>query len=286
MRRVIFLLSALLLMSGCSLQKIALKTTSGLFSYGMDALYAEPDLGIAEIAVASNLKLLEGFHLADPKNKNLLEMLTQGYASFSLAFLEETEPERASAIYLRARDFGFHRLGMTKAFKGGIPAREEDFVKRLPLLGKSDLPALFWTAFAWAGWVNLNRDDPQAIFDLSKVKAMMNRVLELDEGFFFGGAHLFWGSINGSIPRMLGGDPEKARESFEHVIELTDGKFLIAYVYYARYYAVSTLDEALFDDLLNKVLAAPMDILPGYELMTSLAKRQAESLLAQKDDLL
>ncbi|MCB0294870.1 MAG: lipoprotein, partial [Calditrichaeota bacterium] len=42
MRRVIFLLSALLLMSGCSLQKIALKTTSGLFSYGMDALYAEP----------------------------------------------------------------------------------------------------------------------------------------------------------------------------------------------------------------------------------------------------
>lgn len=286
MKRVIFLLSVLLLMTGCSLQKIALKTTSGLFSYGMDALYAEPDLGIAEIAVASNLKLLEGFHLADPKNKNLLEMLAQGYASFSLAFLEESEPERASAIYLRARDFGFQRLAMTKAFKDGIPAREEDFVKRLPLLGKSELPALFWTAFAWAGWVNLNRDDPQAIFDLSKVKAMMNRVLEIDEGFFFGGAHLFWGSINGSIPRMLGGDPEKARESFEHVIELTDGKFLIAYVYYARYYAVSTLDEALFDELLNKVLVAPMDILPGYELMTSLAKRQAESLLAQKDDLL
>ena len=39
---------------------------------------------IAEQAVASNLKLLEGFHLADKKNKKLLLMLTQGFASYSL----------------------------------------------------------------------------------------------------------------------------------------------------------------------------------------------------------
>ena len=48
----------------------------------------------------------------------------------------------------------------------------------------------------------MSKDDPQAIFDLGKVKAMMNRVLELDEGFFFGSAHLFFGSVYGSLPKM------------------------------------------------------------------------------------
>ena len=185
MKHLLIALLAALFLAGCSLQKMALKTTSGLFAYGIDALYAEPDLKIAEIAIASNLKLLEGFHLADEKNKELLELLTQGFASYSMAFLEETEPERASLFYLRARDYGFQRLQQTKAFKKGIPAKEADFVQQLPQIKKSEVAPLFWTAFAWAGWVNLNRDNPKAVFELNIVKAMMNRVLELDETFFF-----------------------------------------------------------------------------------------------------
>ncbi|RMI04714.1 MAG: hypothetical protein D6681_09220, partial [Calditrichaeota bacterium] len=167
----------------------------------------------------------------------------------------------------------------------GVPSREADFVARLSRIKKEDVPALFWTAFAWSGWINLNRDDPQAVFDLSKVKAMMNRVLELDEGYFFGAAHLFWGSIYGSIPPLLGGDPDKARAHFQRAIELSEGKFLLAHVYYARFYAATTLNEELFEELLTKVVNAPGDIMPGYELMTSLAKRQAESLLKRREEI-
>lgn len=289
MRRLlnILLLSFLLLtLNACSIQKLALKTTSGLFEYGIEAFYAESDLLIAEPALAANLKLLEGFHRADPGNKAILEMLTQGYAGMALAFLEDEAPDRASAIYLRARDYGLKRLSTTKAFKNGIPETESAFVERLKYLKKDDLPALFWTAFSWAGWVNLNRNDPQAVFDLSKVKAMMNRVLELDETFFFGSAHLFWGSTYGSIPPMLGGSPEKAKMHFDKAIAISDGKFLIAKVYYAQFYAVTTLDEALFDQLLNDVVNAPDDILPGYELLTAVAKQKAARLIAKKDDIL
>lgn len=286
MKKPLVLLASLLIFTSCSFQKIALNTTAGLFSYGMEALYAEPDLQIAEIAIASNLKLLEGFHRADPKNKKLLLFLTQGFASYSLTFLENSEPERASRFYLRAKDYGFQLLGHTKAFKNGVPSTEAEFVKRLPFIKKKDVPALFWTAFAWAGWINLNRDNPRAVFELNMVKAMMSRVLELDEAFFFGGAHLFWGSIYGSIPPMLGGSPKKAKEHFESVIRLTNGKFLLAYVYYARFYAVTTLNEELFDSLLDKVEQAPADVLPGYELITSFAKQQARRLMKQKEDLL
>ncbi len=286
MKQLIALAIVAALLSSCNLQKMALKTTSGLFAYGIDALYAEPDLQIAETAIASNLKLLEGFHRADSKNKVILDLLVQGYTGYALAFLEDQAPERASRIYLRARDYGFRRLALSKAFKNGIPRKEAEFVARLPYLQKAELPALFWTAFAWGGWVNLNRDNPQAVFDLSKVKAMMNRVLELDDTYFFGAAYLFWGSIYGSIPPMLGGDPEKARKNFETALEISDHKFLIGQVYYARYYATTTLNEDLFDQLLNQVAVAPEDILPGYELLTQVAKRKARELMARKDELL
>jgi hypothetical protein len=273
-------------LSGCSLQKIALKSTTGLFEYGIEALYAEPDIKIAEQAIASNLKLLEGFHLADPNNKEILNLLTQGFASYSLGFLEDEEPERASLFYLRSRDYGLMLLGHTKAFKDSIPVKEVNFNNNLSKIKESDLPALFWTAFAWAGWVNLNRDDPKAVFDLNKVKAMMNRVLEIDDTFFFGSAHLFFGTINASLPKMLGGDIEKAKYHFERCLEITDDKFLMAYIYMARYCAVNTLNEDLFDEALNKVIDAPVDILPRYELMTSIAKEKAVRLLTQREDLL
>jgi len=278
--------STILLFLNCSLQKMALNTTTGLVAYGIDAIYAEPDLTMAEQAIASNLKLLEGFHLADKKNKKLLLMLTQGFASYSLGFLEDDQPDRASLFYLRAKDYGLQLLSHTKAFKDSIPTKEADFRKNLELIKKPDVPALFWCAFAWAGWVNLNRDNPQAVFELNIVKAMMKRVLELDETFFFGAAHLFFGAMNASMPKMLGGDPEKAEEHFNRSLEISDGKFLIAKVYLARYYAVSTLDEDLFDRTLSEVLNAPQDILPGYELLTSVAKDKAKKLMNRKEDLL
>jgi hypothetical protein len=286
MKIALIFISTILLFLNCSIQKIALKTTTGLVAYGIDAIYAEPDLKIAEQAVASDLKLLEGFHLADKKNKELLLMLTQGFASYSLGFLEDDEPERASLFYLRAKDYGLMLLGHTKAFKDSIPAKESNFRQALQQLKKDDVPALFWTAFAWAGWINLNRDNPKAVFELNIVKAMMQRVLDLDETFFFGAAHLFFGAMNASMPKMLGGDPEKAKQQFDRSLEISDGKFLIAKVYIARYYAVSTLDEELFDKLLTEVLQAPQDILPGYELLTSVAKDKAQKLMERKEDLL
>ncbi len=286
MRKFLILTPLLIIFfSGCSLQKIALRTTTGLLYSSIDAIYQEEDLIIAEQAIASDLKLVEGLLQSDPENKDLLLLLTQGYASYSMGFVEDRSEGRAQLFYLRARDYGLRLLRTTRAFKDSIPAKESNFVSRLSRLKKKDVPALFWTAFAWAGWINLSKDNPQAIFELGKVKAMMQRVLELDEGFFFGAAHLFFGSIYGSLPRMLGGDPEKAREHFDRCLKISDGKFLLAYVYLARYYAQPLLDEALFDKYLKIVLQAPTDILPGYQLITAIARKKAQKWIVKKEDL-
>ncbi len=278
-------LTGMLLLSGCSLQKIALRSTTGLLYYGIDAIYQEPDMDIAEQAISSDLKLLDGLYLADTGNKDVMLMLTQGYASYSLGFIEDESVSRAQMFYLRARDYGFKLLKTTDAFRDSIPINEDLFIEKLSRLNKKDVPAIFWTAFAWGGWINLSKDNPRAIFDLGKVKAMMNRVQKLDEGYFFGASHLFFGSIYGALPKMLGGNPDKAKEEFDRTLQISDGRFMLAYVYLARYYAQPTLDEQLFDKYLNTVLAAPADVLPGYELITSIAKAKARRLLSEKEEL-
>lgn len=285
MRRIFLLILAMIFVQGCSLQKMAVKTTTPIFGYGIDAIYGEPDLKMAEQAIASNLKLLEGFHRADPGNEQLLLMLTQGFASYALGFVEDTNQERAKMFYLRSRDYGLQLLKKREIINDKMPVTDNDFAAALQKCGKEDVPAIFWTAFAWGSWINISKDNPRALFDLGKVKAMMQRVLDLDESFFFGAAHLFFGAINGALPKMLGGNPDKAKEHFERCLQLTDRKFMLGYVYLARYYAQPILEEDLFDEYLKTVLEAPVDILPGYELITAIARRKAEILQKQKEDL-
>ena len=112
----------------------------------------------------------------------------------------------------------------------------------------------------------------------------MQRVLDLDESYFHGGADLFFGSIWGTKPRMLGGDPEKARQYFENNLKTTEGKFLLTYIYYARFYAAKTLNEELFDELLAKVEETPADVLPGYQLLNMIAKKKASYLKLYKEE--
>jgi hypothetical protein len=199
--------------------------------------------------------------------------------------VEDDSLERAKLFYLRAREYGFKLLRTTSAFKDSIPHREHLFVGRLDRLKKNDVPAIFWTAFSWGGWINLSKDEPQAIFDLGKVKALMNKVIELDEGFFFGSAHLFFGTLSGALPKILGGDPDNAKQHFERCLALSKDRFILAYVYLARYYAQPLLDEDLFNQYLQRVDEASLQILPENKLITAIAKEKARRLKGKKEEL-
>ena len=161
----------------------------------------------------------------------------------------------------------------------------EEFTSAINSMNADYIDALFWTGFAWAGWINLSLDNPRAVIELTKVQLIMQRVLDLDETYFHGSVHLFFGSIWGTKPRMLGGDPEKAKSHFEKNLEITQGKFLLTYVYYARYYAAKILDEDLFNQFVFKIEETPADVLPEYQLLNMIAKDKVKYLNKIKDDL-
>jgi hypothetical protein len=278
------LLFAAILLQGC-IQTMAIRTMGGIMDFGLETFNEESDLKLAESALGSNLKLVEALIKGDSENKKLLLMASQGFNAFALGFAEDDSVERARVFYLRARDYGMRVLMQNAAFRDALDKDVATFQFALMTFSKDDVPALFWTAFGWGSYINITRTDIGALADLPKVLAMMECVRQLDSTFYYGGPYLILGSMEGSMPKAMGGKPERAKEYFDRATELTKGKFLLTYVYYAKTYAVQVQDQQLFEMLLKKVDDASIDILPEARLSNAIAKRKAKLLREHINEL-
>lgn len=283
MKKPLLLIILIFFITSCSIQKLALRSMSGILDNSMAALYEESDLPLAEQAIASDLKLLEGLIKSDPNNEKFLLLACQGFGAYALGFVEDKDADRAQMFYLRGRDYGLEILRKNQAFEREINNSIERIEAALKNFDKNDVPALFWTANNWASWINLNFTNPEALVDLPKVQAMMQRVIELDESYFYGSAHLFFGTIYALRPPILGGNIDKAKLHFVKCFEFSREKFLLPYVYYAQFYATRIFDEELFKTTLNKILETPDDILPEQRLPNGIAKQKARMLLQKSD---
>ncbi len=272
-------------LSSCSMQSLVISQMEPILDNSALALFEETDYDFARHALPGNLKLIEGLLKSDPENEKLLLLASQGYSGYALGFVEDEDPERAKVLYLRARDYALTVLRKDEAFINAEQAGVDNLQLLLDTYDVDKVPALFWAGFAWAGYINLSLTDPSAIIELAKVQAIMERVEQLQPEYFYGGVNLFFGSVYGMKPRMMGGDPDKAKEYFDKSMAITDHKYLLAYIYAAKYYAAKTLDEESFDAYIDKVEQTPVDVLSGAELMNAIAKEKAKFLKSQKEEL-
>ncbi len=270
--------------SGC-VKDIAVGTVGGIIDEGFGAFKEEQDLDFVGQALPANLKLVEVMLKNSPDDERLLLRASEGYSSYALGFVEDYDPVRARGFYLRGRDYGLRILHENEELTRALKGSPDELRAQLSKLDNDMVPAVFWTAFGWGSYINLSLTEPDALIDLPRTEAMMQFVLERDSSFYYGGAHVFLGTLYGSRGRMLGGNPDLAKQHFEKAIEMNRGRFLMTYVYYARSYAVQTLNEALFDELLTKVRNESLEVLPEFRLANAIAKRKAEALIQRKPDL-
>ena len=277
-------LAILLAFSGC-IQQIAISTVGGIVDDGFDALTEEQDLEFAAQALPSNLKLLEVMLKSDPDNERLLRLLAEGYNSYALGFVEDTDPERAKLFYQRATDFALRLVRQDAALARAFDGSADDLKTELARRGKSDVPGIFWAAFGMGSYLNLALTNTDAIAMLPKVDVMMKFVAAVDSSFYYAGADLFLGTLYGSRPKMLGGDADLSRQHFERALRINEGKVLLTHIYYARSYAVQTLNESLFDELVATVDKTSLEVLPKFRLGNAIAKKKAKLLQAKRADL-
>jgi hypothetical protein len=284
MRTILLFVLPAVLFTGC-IQTIAVSTVGGMVDEGFSALTEERDLDFAEKALPGNIKLLEVMLKNKPDDVRLLTLTSQGYSSYALAFLEDSLQDRARDFYLRGRDFGMRILRQDKDLARGLDGSVDDLKAALSRCDKDMVPGVFWTAFGWGSYIYLSLGNPDAIADLPRAEALMDFVVKHDSSFYYGGAHVFLGTLYGSRPKMLGGNIELAKDHFARALRINGGKFLMTYVYQARSVAVQTLDEALFDECLQKVESASLEILPEFRLANAIAKKKAQLLLSRRAEL-
>jgi hypothetical protein len=261
-------------------KKLTVGATATLLEEVARASYRQSDLRILREGMPAYLMLIDGMVQAVPDNEQLLISAAQSYSSFASLFVEDQDKEYANLLYERGKQYALRSLEM-RGFKKPLQRSFDDFKEGLKRLGKKDVPYIFWAATCWVNWIRLNLDSIEAISELPRVESLMKRALELDEGFYYGGPHLFMGIWFASRPKIVGGDLKKAQEHFLKALDLGQGKFLMAYVYYANYYARKMTDKDLFTSTLQKVLETPAETSPDLVLINTVAKKQAKELLSR-----
>jgi len=270
---------------GCSLRSLALRSTAGLIEAGTPASYRESDPDLAREAMPAQLKLAQTLLESAPSNPALLKSLSEGFVGYAFLFIEDEQPDRARGLYLRAASYALRLAAVNPALRELGRPDAGDIEPALKQARLEDVPALYWAAYAWAGWAELSKDDPDALAALPKAAKLMARVLELDPAFQHGGPDLWFGVYYAARPKIAGGDLEKAKAHFEAALARSGGKYLSAKLLYAKYYALGALDRELFAKLNSEILAARADALPEARLANEVAKLKAKKLLEKIDEL-
>ncbi len=230
------------------------------------------------------LILISSMIKGDPENPDLLESGAQLYGAYASSFADNQDSKKALAnrafVYasqaMCIRDPGFCDVKSISYFQ---------FEKRLEAVTNVQAESLLVFVSSWASVIEANNSDWNAIAELPKVKAGIQRVIDLDETVSNGNAHLYMAMMESLLPPTLGGKPELAKKHFDRAIEISHGNNLMAKVLYAEKYARMLFDRELHDSLLKQVI--DVDANAGAEdqiLLNTLAKQKATVLLLDADD--
>lgn len=267
-----------LLLGGCG--SMATRFAGNLSGAMMD----NDDPAVVEAGSASYLLLLDALVRQEPDSAAFRQAAAGLNSAYAGAFVKD--PARAARLSEKALAYATEAACLEHEELCGVRTMTvSDLQSRLAELddAEDDVPLLYTLGSTWAGWIQTHSDDFNAVADLPRVEAVMQRVLALDEGYQGGAAHLYMAVIATAIPPALGGRPELGTRHFEKAVALSQGHNLMAKVYYAKNIARPAYDRELHDRLLTEVTAADPHW-PGWTLSNRLAQQEAESLLKSADE--
>jgi TRAP transporter T-component len=294
------LLAALALgpLAGCS--GLAAHLAAGALTSGGDAYAMDDDPELVRDAVPFGLKTMESLLESEPDDDRLLLSLASGFTQYAYAFvaadadaadlagrLAEAKAlrERARHLFLRARGYGLRALDARRGDLGKRLQHGGDVAAALAAARREDVPALYWTASAWALAISNGKGDMGLVAELPVPVAMMTRALALDESFSEGAIHEFFVSYLATRSAAEGGGVEPTRVHYDRALALSMNKNLGLRVAWAEGVLVQAQDRAAFTTLLEEVLRADPNAFPRHRLVNVLAQRRAKLLLEHADDL-
>lgn len=261
-------------LSACSMMQLSDNLAKGVTENQDPELVAE--------ALPAYLVTMDGLIANWPHKAPLLRSGASLYSAYGSLFVEEAERQQLHT----AKALGYAERAACEEHKNFCDLRSLSaprIEERLAKAKTKHVPSLYTLGTVWASYIQTHSDDWKAVADLARVQALLEKVVELDEGYELGQANLYLAVLHNLLPAALGGHPEVAQTYFEKAIELSEGKNLYAKVLYAQHYARMAFDQELHDTLLTEVLEAEA-LAPGLTLQNTFAQQEAKRLLSESAD--
>jgi predicted anti-sigma-YlaC factor YlaD len=258
-----------------------------------DVFTGDSDPQLVGDAIPFAIKMYEALLSQNPAHQGL--MLTTGsmFVMYANAFVQgpaemlpssewkarEEGAMRAKALYLRGYEILYNALeakypGFKKALSD--EAALKNYINRFK---KEDVGAIYWAVAAGLSAYSIDIMDFKLSSYISQWNSMIHKAYELDPDF--GGAALneFFIIFYASLPEMMGGDKEKAKQHFELTMKKTGGKSAGAYVSFAQSICIPDQDYDTFKDYLEKALAINPDDDVPTRLVNIISQQKARWLL-------
>lgn len=247
------------------------------------AILDSNDVDTVRDGVPAYLLMVDALVATAPKNAGILLAASKLYGAYAGGFVEDSERSKR----LTDKSFNYTLTALCQKDKTACDIRTmpiKDF--EIWLVGAAqpkNTELLYAVGVSWAGWIQSHSSDWNAVAELARVRLLMAQVLALDETLDYGGPHLYYGVFETLLPVALGGKPEVGKKHFEKAVALSQGRYLMTKVMYARQYARLVYDRELHDKLLSDVVAADASV-DGITIVNLLAQQQAQMLLDSADD--
>ncbi len=285
-------LAVLLLTSSACLDRMILDGTVKSTRDASSAFDTLSDLEVARIGAASSLVQLEGMQKLAPDNEDALYLLTQSWAGYAGAFIEDeweqavdreddegeaAQAKRARDAYERAIRFGTVLLEQKKP--GFVAAQKNaDTIKAYmnQYTAKADAEPLLWLGAAWLSRGSVASEDSAVVAELYVGVALLERAVALDEGVGYATGLAALGAYHARAPDA---ELDEAKKLFERALSLTNRGALTVQLLYAQSWACNAHDKTAYGKLLAEVVEAG-DVMPSQRLENVVAKRKAKRYLA------
>ncbi len=228
---------------------------------------------------------LEKLVADDPDNGVALGWLSRGYYLLTDGHMRQEEAEREDMLASYKKGFEYAMDGMkaiSPKFKECLDLQDpvEDCVGYLPMEAAAPI---YWYAVNLGKYAALD-SFPTLLFYKAQIFSLMQRLLMLDEFYYYGAAHRYFGAYYSKAPAWAGGDMTKSKYHFEKALEIAPNYFSTS-VLQADMYTRKTEDPDHFRRLLEFVINADKDILPGLGPEQRFEQIKAENLLEEIDDI-
>ena len=277
---VLLLTGSFTVLSGCS--SIISSATSKMANNLSSTILNSDDPQTVADGAPAYLLLVSSFLKDGGDNESLLRSAATLHSAYSGVFIKDKK--RASKMSTKALGYALKAVCVSNENFCNLRKMPFDkFKQGLSKLTKDDIANWYVLGTSWAGWIQANSNDWNAVAELARVKVVFKRLLVLEPTYKNGGAHLYMAVLTTLLPPALGGKPEIGKKHFEQAISLSKNKNLMAKVLFAEKYAKLVFNKELHDKLLNEVLKAD-PVVPDLTLMNTLAQQRAKELLAMSDD--